>query len=276
MSLQIASIASGSNGNCYYVGNDTEAVLIDAGISCRETEARAARMGLDLKKVKAVFISHEHTDHIMGVSALAKKYELPVYITPRTLGRCRVFLKPQYIVAFYPHQTITVGQLRVTPFPKLHDGCDPHSFTVTEGDTTIGVLTDIGEPCEHVVHYFNTCHAAFLESNYDDVMLEQGRYPVHLKRRISGSHGHLSNKQALELFLAHGSHMSHILLSHLSRDNNHPDLARDLFLKQAGRTQIVIAGRYKETDIYEVSGNGPALKAAPTNRLSVPAQLALF
>src|ERR1700712_3174603 len=128
MSLFVASLNSGSNGNCYYVGNQHEAILVDVGISCRETEKRMARIGLSMKKVKAIFVSHEHSDHISGIPVLAKKYSLPVYITPGTLLHLRVNYDEYQFLHFTGHQPITIGGLQITAFPKLHDATDPYSF----------------------------------------------------------------------------------------------------------------------------------------------------
>ena len=213
--LSISSLNSGSNGNCYYVGNDTEAILVDAGISCREIERRMKRLGLDMHKVKAVFVSHEHTDHIRGIPTLAGKYRLPVYITSPTQLNGGLVLREQAI-SFTAYEPVCIGELSITAFPKFHDASDPYSFIVSCGGVRVGVFTDIGHPCEHVVRNFKECHAAFLEANYDEDMLQNGRYPYHLKKRISGERGHLSNRQALELFKSHRpAFMSHLLLSHL-------------------------------------------------------------
>ena len=203
MSLYITSLNSGSNGNCYYVGNETEAVLVDAGISCREIEKRMKRLNLSMQKVKAVFVSHEHSDHIRGLCTLSKKYQLPVYITSATLFHSAVPLDQQFVTSFNAHEPVTIGNLSITAFPKQHDASDPYSFTITCDEVKVGVFTDIGVPCKNVVRYFKECHAAFLEANYDDEMLDKGGYPYHLKKRISGANGHLSNKQALDLFRAH-------------------------------------------------------------------------
>src|ERR1700744_1424280 len=224
MSLFITSLNSGSNGNCYYVGNDEEAVLIDAGISCRETEKRMNRLGLSIEKVKAVFISHEHSDHINGLEVLSKKYQIPVYITAKTLSKTRLLLNEKHICQFTAYATVSIGSLAVTAFSKRHDADDPHSFVVSGNGVNIGVLTDIGSVCKNVKDNFSQCHAVFLETNYDDQMLTEGNYPYHLKKLISGNFGHLSNAQALELFVKHKPpYMSHVLLSHLSKDNNCPD-----------------------------------------------------
>ncbi|HEY8783488.1 MAG TPA: MBL fold metallo-hydrolase [Mucilaginibacter sp.] len=249
----IASLNSGSNGNCYYIGNEHEAVLVDAGISCRETEKRMLRLGLSIRKVKAIFVSHEHSDHINGIPVLAKKYQLPVYITPPTLQNGGLRLDEQLVIPFAGFQTIGIGELLVTAFPKEHDASNPHSFIISCRDIKVGVFTDIGIACEHVVHHFSQCHAAFLEANYDDEMLDKGSYPFHLKRRIRGGNGHLSNKQALELFISHRPpFMSHLLLSHLSKNNNDPKLVQELFDNCAGGVSIIVASRYKESAVYQI------------------------
>jgi phosphoribosyl 1,2-cyclic phosphodiesterase len=254
MSLQITSLNSGSNGNCYYIGNATEAILVDAGISCRETERRMKRLGLNMELVKAIFISHEHSDHIRGLEVLSKKYRLPVYITPKTMQHGRLDLDALYVRIFDESAAIPVGDLSVTAFQKHHDAIEPHSFMVTYGDIRIGVFTDIGTPCDRLIRHFQQCHAAFLEANYDEQMLEQGRYPYFLKKRIRGGKGHLSNAQALEIFKRHKpAHMSHLLLSHLSRDNNRPELVLELFRAHAGGTEIIVASRDAETAVYQIS-----------------------
>lgn len=251
--LYIASLNSGSNGNCYYVGNDREAVLIDAGISCRETEKRMSRLGLSMDKVKAIFISHEHTDHIKGLSTLSAKFNLPVYITPGTLKGCRFNLREDLIRTLFSRQNIQIGDLNISSFLKLHDAAEPHSFLVSCGETKVGVFTDLGAVCEELTSHFRQCHAAFLETNYDEELLSRSAYPYFLKKRISGGMGHLSNKQALDLFTAHKpSFMSHLLLSHLSKDNNCPELVTNLFKEHANGTEIIVASRYTETEVYTI------------------------
>ena len=253
MSLFIASLNSGSNGNCYYVGNDRHAVLVDAGISCRETELRMANLQLHMKKVKAVFISHEHVDHISGIRVLSKKYNLPVYITEATLNNTGIRLPKNLVYSFKPDEPVTIGELSVTPFVKEHDAKDPFSFVIEGDGVKVGVITDIGIACKRVIHYFKQCHACFLESNYDEQMLENGSYPPRLKKRIRGGKGHLSNTQALNLFIKHRPEfMSHLLLSHLSKNNNHPDIVQELFTKHAGKTNIIVASRYNESAVYTI------------------------
>jgi phosphoribosyl 1,2-cyclic phosphodiesterase len=256
MSLQIASLNSGSNANCYYIGNSNEAVLIDAGLSCRETEKRMKRLGLDISLVKAIFISHEHDDHIAGLPVLSKKYRLPVYITSRTLNNCRFEIQSELVYSFVHTQPVSIGELSILPFSKSHDANDPHSFIVSGNSVNIGVITDIGYACKHVIKHFKLCDAAFLESNYCEQMLENGSYPLHLKRRISGKKGHLSNDQALELFLDHKpKNLQLLILSHLSQNNNRPDIVNKMFSQHANGIKVVIASRHKETELFSVERN---------------------
>ena len=257
MQLFITSLNSGSNGNCYYIGNEQEAILVDAGISCRETETRLKRLGLSIGKIKAIFISHEHSDHIKGLPVLSKKYQLPVYITSETLRYGRLDLPAHLVKPFTAAQPVQIGALSVTGFPKFHDAADPHSFVITCNNIKVGVFTDIGTPCDNLINHFSECHAAFLEANYDDEMLESGYYPYHLKRRIRGDKGHLSNKQALNLFTTYKpAHMSYLLLAHLSKNNNCPKLVKEIFTTHAAGTQVVVASRYEETPVYSICSAG--------------------
>jgi phosphoribosyl 1,2-cyclic phosphodiesterase len=271
MSLFITSLNSGSNGNCYYIGNATEAILIDAGIPCSEIEKRMQRLGLSMHKVKAIFVSHEHTDHVSGLQKLSKKYQLPVYITHATRRFGSIKLQEHLAISFVAHEPIIIGNLSVTPFPKFHDAADPYSFVVSSNQIKVGVFTDIGIVCENIVHHFKQCNAAFLETNYDDTMLEKGSYPYFLKNRIRGGKGHLSNKQALELFIAHKpSFMSHLLLSHLSKNNNCPDLVKQLFDRHAEDVKMIIASRFEETSVFQIN----SLKTSvPIHRIVSSSQL---
>lgn len=252
MSLFIASLNSGSNANCYYVGTAEDAVLVDAGLSCRETEKRMARLGLSMDRVRALFISHEHSDHVTGLPGLSRKYRWPVYITQPTLDAAQVPLESQLVRSFVSGQLLQVGQLSVLPFSKHHDAADPYSFVIRYGEVSVGVFTDIGHCCEQVITHFKQCNAVFLESNYCEEMLEKGRYPWFLKQRIRGGQGHLSNAQALDLFCNHGAGISHLILSHLSRNNNDPALVERIFKEKAGTAQITVASRYQESAVWQI------------------------
>lgn len=274
MSLFVASLNSGSNGNCYYLANQNEAILVDAGISCRETERRLKRLGLSLNKVKAIFITHEHADHIHGIASIHKKFKIPVYISSPTLLKAQLKKTEAYV--FKPYDVISIGGLTVRPFPVLHDAIDPHNFIVSNETVNVGVFTDIGSITDHVIQNFKQCHAAFLESNYDEELLETGRYPIALKNRIRDGYGHLSNMQAAQLFTEHRPpFMSHLLLGHLSRNNNSPRIVQHLFDNISSNIEIVIASRYKETKLYSIKGSKKEQPAFYSGIVS-PTQLELF
>jgi phosphoribosyl 1,2-cyclic phosphodiesterase len=263
MSLFVASLNSGSNGNCYYVGNCSEAVLVDAGISCKETEIRLKRAGLSFSTIKAIFISHEHIDHIRGVERISKKHNIPVFISPDTHKFSRLKIEDELLNNFSEQEPVMIGSLCVNSFRKNHDAADPYSFTISSEGVNVGVFTDIGEPCNNLKAHFNNCHAAFLEANYDEEMLETGRYPVHLKKRIRGMKGHLSNDQALALFLEHrASYLSHIFLSHLSKENNCPELVQKLFHTHANGVHVSVASRYKESEVFTITGDQHSIRPA--------------
>ncbi len=277
MSLFISSLNSGSNGNCYYLANEDDAILVDGGLSCRETERRMRRLGLSLKKVKAIFVTHEHSDHIYGVPSLSKKYQLPVYITGSTLVNGNLRLKESLVTSFRPYEPTHIGNLSITAFPKLHDACDPHSFIVASPSVKVGIFTDIGLACEDVIKHFEQCHAAFLEANYDEELLDTGKYPLFLKNRIRDGKGHLSNKQAVELFLRHRpSFMSHLFLSHLSKHNNSPKIVKELFTRIAGNTEIIIASRYRETRLYHIRSLPGFVAESVKSPTQQQVQLSLF
>ena len=278
MALQIASLNSGSNANCYFIGNKNESILIDAGLSCRETERRMLKLGLDMAQLNAIFITHEHSDHISGLETISKKYKLPVYITSNTLRSSRLRIDNSLIRSFEDGKAINVGELEILPFSKSHDAWDPHSFVIKHKSIHIGVITDIGYACKNVIKHFKLCDAVFLETNYCDEMLESGSYPRVLKKRISGRKGHLSNDQALQLFLKHKpANLQLLILSHLSENNNHPDKVNALFSKNAGDVRIVIASRDGESELFAVERAFNRLVTKRNNKLVVnKQQLSLF
>ena len=253
--------------------------MIDAGISCRETEKRMNRVGLDIGSVKAIFISHEHNDHIAGLPVLSKKYRLPVYITDNTLQHCRFPIEKELVYSFIQNETVSIGELSIIPFAKSHDAEDPHSFIISGNAVHIGVITDVGYACKHVIKHFRLCDAVFLESNYCEQMLINGSYPVHLKNRISSRKGHLSNDQALELFLKHKpQNLQLLILSHLSQNNNHPEIVSKMFSQHAAGVKIVIASRHQESGLFSIERNSIIVKSPKrVQKLKAnKAQLSLF
>lgn len=273
MNLFYASINSGSNGNCYYVGSEHNGILVDVGIPCREVEKRMQRIRLDIKKIRAVFVSHEHIDHVRGLATFASKYQVPVYLTQGTYHKMSDDLKKVTYRFILDENPIIIEDLLVHPFKKIHDAAAPVSFVVDYRKTKVGVITDIGHACENVKEQFSKCHAAFLEANYDRDMLLNGRYPAHLKERIMGGEGHISNDQALDLFLNHrGKNLSHLILSHLSEENNDSETVYNLFTPNANGVRINVASRYSESKLYVINKNKKPLM----EELKETAQMMLF
>ncbi|NCX94915.1 MAG: MBL fold metallo-hydrolase [Chitinophagia bacterium] len=270
MSLQIASINSGSNANCYYVGNEKDAVLIDAGLSCRETLKRLKRLELNVSQIKALFISHEHNDHIRGIEGIADKLMIPIYITPNTLQASKLKPPAHLLCPFVDGEAVSIGSLTVLPFRKQHDAVDAHSFTVTGNGVSVGILTDIGAPCSNVATQLAQCHAAFLEANYDDEMLWNGPYSHFLKQRVSSDYGHLSNRQAAALVAQCASPAFRLLiLSHLSVKNNTPEKALAAFAGLNPAIKVTVASRYGESEIYTITANpAKVMPQQPAKQLS--------
>jgi phosphoribosyl 1,2-cyclic phosphodiesterase len=280
MAVYFSSLNSGSNANCYYVSNGDAAILVDAGLSCRETEKRMSRLGLKMEQVKAVFISHEHSDHINGLEVLCRKHKLPVYISEKTLANTNLSIDQSLIRYFKKEETVVIDQLQIKCFSKSHDAADPFSFMISSQNINVAVITDIGYACKQVLNYFQQSHVVFLESNYCETMLANGDYPYHLKRRISSDEGHLSNKQALELFLNYRTpQLSHLILSHLSKNNNTPETVDALFKPHAGNTNVIVASRYEESALFSIDAVPAMVRRSlmsTKNKLSHESQLSLF
>ncbi|MBX2888906.1 MAG: MBL fold metallo-hydrolase [Ferruginibacter sp.] len=256
MALEVCSLNSGSNGNCYYIGNDQHGVLIDAGLSCKETEKRLHQSNLSIKKIRCIIISHEHTDHIRGLEKLVLRHSIPVYITQPTYKVSRLNLPESYIRDFSTYSSFMVEDLEIIPIKKSHDATDPYSFVIKSNNVAVGVFTDIGKVSENLQQSFSLCNAVFLESNYDYEMLKNGPYPIHLQKRICGGSGHLSNLQALSLLEQHASpFLTHVFLSHLSEKNNHPDIVMDTFSRFTKKMDISIASRYGASEVYRILGS---------------------
>lgn len=251
--MKYCAIASGSNGNCYYVAKDDSAILIDAGINSKHIHLRMYNLGILPTQIKAIFITHEHSDHIRGLSVFAKKYNLPVYITKGSYEGTRLQL-PSHLVHIINHdEVVEIGGLKVYGIPKYHDAKEPCSFLVSDGTYNIGILTDIGRPCENVQHVIQHSDVLLLESNYDEDMLRIGRYSYFLKNRISSGWGHLSNRVAVELFNAHKTkRLKHLILTHLSGENNTVDLVQQTFEPHCEHIKLHVATRYQETELFDL------------------------
>jgi phosphoribosyl 1,2-cyclic phosphodiesterase len=251
--IEICALASGSNGNSYYIGNQTEAILVDSGISTRQLLHRFLSRGLDHKKVKAVFLSHEHSDHSRGIQVLSKRHRVTVWMSKHTFYALPHSYRPMYVELFEPGESVQVGSFIIHTFLKNHDAAEPCSFRIESGAKSVGVFTDIGEPCENVRNAMRQCHVVFIESNYDEKMLWEGSYPWPLKKRVASEVGHLSNIQAMELMLQ-DSHpaLECIFLSHLSQENNIPALAYSIFEPFHHKMEVKLTSRFEASEVYRM------------------------
>lgn len=251
--LEICALASGSNGNCYYLGNENTAVLIDAGLSARQIQLRMTLRNIPQEKVKAIFISHEHSDHCRGARVLSKRLRIPVYLTRKTFLAIRKAEQPELVEWFEAGDSTQLDELTIHSFLKNHDAVEACSFRVSYSGKEVGVMTDIGEPCERVKEHLSKCHAVFIESNYDEEMLLNGPYPYFLKRRVSSGYGHMSNEQSVQLVKEHaGDNLQTVLLSHLSGENNTPEKANEAFSILAEKYNIILTSRSEPTEVISI------------------------
>lgn len=233
--IKITPLFSGSGGNCTYIqGGDTR-ILIDAGVSAKRIKDALACVGCDLAEIDAVFVTHEHRDHIAALPVLTKRCSAPVHMTDLSYCRCGMDIPALTHESVYQVQ---VGELTVKSFPLSHDSACCVGYTVSYGEHRVGLMTDTGVVTDEAVYELCGCEQVVIECNHDRVMLKNGPYPRYLKERIGGAGGHLSNADCAGFcaFLA-GKGTHDFYLAHLSRENNEPDIA-----------YAAVAGRLAGTD----------------------------
>jgi len=200
--------------------------MIDNGFSVRETERRLAVSGMNAENISAILVTHEHSDHVNGVGALARKYDLAVYTTQGTIGSGRLGKLPSHNV-FSSHASFEIGDLEIQPFPVPHDASEPCQFVINNGQRRLGILTDTGSSTPHIVETLSGVDALMLECNHDLEMLENGDYPYNVKMRVGGDYGHLNNLQAAGLLSKlDTSNLQHIVAAHISEKHNTLSLAQ--------------------------------------------------
>ena len=240
MSLRFASIGSGSKGNCLVAEVGSTRVLLDCGLSPRETERRLARLGLAPADISGILVTHEHDDHAGQAYAFAALHKLPVWLTWGTQAALARSGKPPGDVqtrSIDGRTSFAIDGLQVQPYTVPHDASEPVQFVLGDGAFRLGVLTDIGASTAHVEAVLSGCDALVLECNHDADMIWGGEYPKWLKERITGPFGHLSNLQAERLLGAlDRSKLKHVFAAHLSQHNNRPDLAREALARAMGCT----------------------------------------
>ena len=231
MVLKFLSIASGSSGNCYYLGTENYGILLDAGVGIKTIKKTLKENGIGIEQIMAVFITNDHTDHIKSAGCLGEKYGIPIYATERVHA---VIENSQYVdeKLFISRRilekevAVYIKELKITAFDIPHDASDCVGYLINCGHHKLVLATDVGHINEKVSEYIRIANHLIVEANYDREMLLQGNYPPFLKERITGGKGHLCNSEIAEFLAANFDlHLKNIWLCHLSKDNNHPELA---------------------------------------------------
>ena len=229
--MRFTSIASGSSGNCTYVGSDNTHILIDAGVSKKRIEEGLHQLDLSLHDIDAIFVTHEHTDHIAALHTILKKFDIPIYATGGTIEGIRTSdkkeeMKDSRFIQVHPDEEVLLGDMKINPMVISHDANEPCGYRVYVGNKKIGVATDLGCYTDYTVNCLKDCDALLLEANHDIRMLQTGPYPYQLKRRILGDRGHLCNEKSGELLgKLINDKLQGVFLGHLSKENNLPELA---------------------------------------------------
>jgi len=255
MSLQFASLGSGSSGNATLVRVDDTLLLVDTGFSAKAITERLDTLGVSPADLDAILISHEHSDHVKGLSVLARKHQLPVWLTRGTYGKLKDKNLPK-VEFIYPHGSFTIGAAKVTPFPVPHDAAEPCQYIVGDGKRRVAVATDMGFVTEYVFDQLKGVDALLLEANYDGEMLSNGSYPWALRKRIDGNYGHLSNEQSAVLAAAlEHSGLQKLCLGHLSENNNTPDSALGSVANRLRRASddVCVLQRYSSSPWFAVA-----------------------
>lgn len=262
--IRICALASGSSGNAYYIEYGNNAILIDAGVSYNPANRltkkpmlsmsqRAFKCGVSLDKVSAIFITHEHSDHVRGLKGFCKQHpRVKTYMTAGTARKTKPYYMPNNTVNIIEcGNTITIDDFKIHCFAKPHDVLEPCSFRIEIGDTNIGVFTDIGKVTDDLKQHFSLCKVVFLESNYDDVMLANGPYPKKLRERVASDEGHLSNKQAHDLLSETLPEcLELIILSHISENNNTIEKALNSFEDFKDKYTITAVKRNEVGEVF--------------------------
>lgn len=265
--MQLYSIASGSSGNCIYLGEEDGGILIDAGISRKRIVTGLERKGLSLDDIKAIFITHEHSDHISGLGPVLRKNPIPVYATADTVSAIwektnMNNISPELFHSIRPEEEIEAGEMLVRPFSISHDAVDPVCYTVEKQGKRAAVATDMGCFDDTIIRVLGQCDSVLIEANHDINMLQVGPYPYSLKMRILGNKGHLSNTSCADLIkeILHKD-LKHLVLGHLSRENNFPQLAYRTVLDELEETKtwgtldtrLMVASRDEPTELLKIN-----------------------
>lgn len=266
--MRLCSIASGSSGNCIYVGSEATHLLVDVGISGKKTENGLNSIGITGRDLDGILITHEHADHVSGLGVLARKYEVPVYATPGTIKAILSNGNLGKIDASLFHEVradkkVIIKDLVVNPMRISHDAAEPVAYRIAYGSKKVGICTDLGVYNDYTVECLKGMDALLIEANHDVNMLQVGPYPYYLKQRILGERGHLSNENSGRLLsrILHDK-LQAIILGHLSKENNLPELAYEAVRMeitmgdnpyQASDFKIQVASRSEVSQIISIA-----------------------
>lgn len=266
--MRLCSIASGSSGNCIYVGSDTSHILVDVGISGKKTKEGLEQLGVKPEELDGIFITHEHSDHICGLGVLARKYGIPVYATAGTINAMKEYsalgkIDPSIFQEIRADEKVVVKDLTLNPMKISHDAAEPVAYRVVHGKQRLGILTDLGCYNDYTVECLKGMNAVLLEANHDVNMLQVGPYPYYLKKRILGDRGHLSNERSGQLLseILHDN-LQMVILGHLSKENNLPELAYETVRVEitmadncykAGDFPIRVASRSEVSEVFQIA-----------------------
>ncbi|MDP2925484.1 MAG: MBL fold metallo-hydrolase [Nanoarchaeota archaeon] len=254
--MKASALASGSSGNCFFIEDKRDSILVDAGISTKQIILRLGLIGKNPENIKAIFITHEHSDHIRGADYLARKFNIPIFATKKTIENCDICSNEDLINPINNNESVDIGRMRIEAFSKSHRAFDPVSYNISNGNK-ISIITDIGYACPNVISNVSDSDMLFLESNHDVDILENGHYPYFLKKWIKSDIGHISNIDAANCVLENArSRLKYLVLSHLSENNNTPQVALDSFsvLRKRNRfnPRIFISDRYCPTELFNI------------------------
>jgi phosphoribosyl 1,2-cyclic phosphodiesterase len=258
--MELCALASGSSGNCFYIGNPAQnkGILVDAGISSKKIIERLEKIGKKPESIAGIFITHEHSDHIRGADVFARAFNTPIFATKKTADKCSLCSNGELITKIGNQSSIEIAGFEVESFSKHHLAEDPVSYSIFGNGKTASVITDLGICCNRVNSAVTDSNFLFLESNHDPIMLENGPYPAHLKTWIQGDYGHLSNIQASLCILEHASKkLKNVVLSHLSQTNNTPEIALNTFnylIKERRdiHPRAIVSLREKPTELFKL------------------------
>ncbi len=264
MEINFCSLSSGSSGNCYYLGNGPRGLLIDAGISATSVRKFLGRMDIPIQSIAGILLTHNHIDHIKGLEVLTRRNSIPAFTTRKIW---KSILTPYNTISkdcireIHIRKGFRLAGFEIEAFPVSHDAPETVGYHISAGDQKITIATDLGHICHNAAPYIKAANLLVIESNYDDEMLVNGRYPQFLKARIKSDHGHLGNHQASS-FLAEimNENLHHICLAHLSRNNNSPEQAlltlRETFTGKGivlnGRQQIMVLNRDVPSEMIRI------------------------